>query len=207
MSWNLSNNATDYELSGNLTSEVIDIYGFSINYIKTQKVNMDKIYSEFTHLRADNDSVFQVSVYPENTAGFENHNDLFSKFGILGMDSTNLMISYNSLLKVYPDKQFQKGTGDLIVLPSKKVLEIVDIESQVNGLNNMFVYDNQKNVYILKCKPYNFNMDDINITTSPDEIPNFSLLFDIQNKSAEKLEQETQSKLVKNQDPVFGDLG
>jgi hypothetical protein len=50
-------------------------------------------------------------------------------------------------------------------------------------------------------------MDDINITTSPDEIPNFSLLFDIQNKSAEKLEQETQSKLVKNQDPVFGDLG
>jgi hypothetical protein len=205
MSWNISNNLTDYTLSGNLTSEVIDIYGFSVYYIKTQKLNKDKIFSEFTHLSADNSSVFTVNVYPENAASFENHNDLFSKFGILNMDSIDLQISYNSFLTVYPDEQFQRGVGDLIVLPSKKVIEIVNVDSQVNGMNNMFVYDNQKNVFMLKCKPYNYNSDDINVAMP--EIPDFGTMFDVANKQAEKAEQESQSPVVKNLDSVFGDLG
>lgn len=207
MSWNLSNNITDYNLNGLLTDELITITGFEVKYIKSVKMNKDKIFTEITHLKSDNESVFTVYVQPENAAGFDSHNDLFSKFGILNMDSIELHISSTSFLTVYPDKQFQNGVGDLLLLPSGKLIEVIDVNSQVNGLNNMFVYDNQKNVYTLKCKPYNYNFDEIAQIQSNQDISDFGVLFDIENKTLDKIEQDSLSKIVKNLDPVFGDLG
>lgn len=208
MAWNLNNQTAEYSLHKNLSSEIIDIFGLTVTYVKTERANPDIIFGEHTHLRADNDSVFNVNVYPENTSGFENQNDLLSKFGLLSFDYVNLFISISSMSIIHTDLQFQKGVGDLIVLPSKKVFEITEIESQVQGMNNLFTTNNQKNLFLLKCKPYHYNNDEINISTSvaPD-MPNLDTIFDIPLKNDEKVAQDTNSPVIKNIDPVFGDLG
>jgi hypothetical protein len=206
MSYNFNNYSNEYELSGRLTDEMINLYGFNVNYIKTTKVNLDRIYGEITNLRADNTSVYNLSVYPENSAGFNDQNDILSKFGIMSFDSINLFASYTGYSSIYPDDNFKNGVGDLVVLPSKKVFEVTEIENQVAGVNNMFVYANQKNTYILKCRPYNFNHDEITITNN-EEIPDFTALFNIANKTADKVEQDAQSTVQKNIDTVWGDLG
>jgi hypothetical protein len=205
MAWNLNNKSNEYQLSGKLSKEMIDIYGLNVTYIKTEKANPDLVLGEFTHLRADNSSVFHVNVYPENTGGFDNNNVILSKFGILNFDSVNLFISAFTYATIYPDSDYQKGHGDLIALPSGKIFEITDIESQVLGLNNMYTYKNQKNVYMLKCKPYNYNRDEIAV----DDI-NFETLdsmFDIEENYAEKTAVEAQSTALNNVDSVFGSLG
>lgn len=206
MGYNFNNRTNEYTLSGNLTSELIDLYGLEVSYIKTQKVNSIRTLSEYQYLRADNDSVFKVSVYPENTGGYDNQNDLLSKFGMMMFDNISMYISKKTFSTVFEDLEFQKGVGDLIVMPSKQIFEIADVESQVPGINNMFLYSNQKNVYLLKLKPYNFNQDQINITND-DAIPDFSAIFDNSIREEEKLIQETSSKSIKQLDPVFGDLG
>lgn len=205
MAWNLNNKPNEYNLSGKLTAEFIDIYGLEVSYVKTEKVNPDVILGEFTHLRANDNDVFRVNVYPENTAGFDNNNDILSKFGILNFDSINLFISSTSMGRLYPDGFVQKGHGDIIALPSGKVFEITDIESQVMGLNNMYTYDNQKNVFMLKCKPFNYNRDEI--ITSDINLGSLADVFDLEEQSLEKSAQEAQSTSIPTLDPVFGDLG
>ena len=209
MAWNLNNKPREYELSGRLTAEFIDIYGLSVDYIVTEKVSQDLVLGEFTHMRADNDSVFRVSVYPENTAGFDNQNDLLSKFGILNFDSVNLFISSAKMALVHPDGNYQKAHGDIIVLPSGKFFEITDVENQVMGLNNMFTYSNQKNVYLLKCKPYNYNRDELNVSnlSSDLDLGNLDSIFDMEQQVLEKEATEEQSTKVDGLDPVFGDMG
>ena len=209
MGFNFNNRSNEYSLYNNVTSEFINLYGFTTSYIKTTKVNLDHIYNEIQNLRADNTSVFNINVYPENTAGYGDQNDLLSKFGILSFDSINLYVSASMISTVYPDVNFKNAISDLIVLPSKKVIEIIDIENQVPGVNNMFVYNNTKNVFLLKCKSYNFNHDEI-VITDPNlttDIPDFSHLFDLADKNVEKAEQDAQSTLVKTYDDVFGSLG
>lgn len=206
MGYNFNNYSNEYQLHGNLTSELINLYGFVTKYIKTTKVNSDRIFNEIQNLRADNSSVYDLAVYPENTGGFDSQNDILSKFGIMSFDSINLFVSFSAISVIHTDGQIQRAVGDLIVLPSKKIMEITEVEAQVPGMNNMFVYDNQKNVYILKCKPYNNNRDEIIISDTSLNIPNFDALFDIADKEADALEQNTQSKVVKHLDPVFGDM-
>lgn len=206
MAYNFNNNANEYELSGNLTAEMIDLYGLQVTYIKTEKINKNKLLSEYQFLRADNDSVYKVMTYPDNTAGYDNQSDLLSKFGMMMFDTISLYISARVFKTIFPDENYQTALADLIVMPSKQIFEISDVEAQVPGLSNMFLYDNQKNVYLLKLKPYTFNQDQIGITNDPD-VPNFGDVFDMANKELEKNEQQLQSKVVKNLDSVFGDLG
>jgi hypothetical protein len=206
MAYNFNNNANEYELSGNLTAEMIDLYGLQVSYIKTEKVSKDKLLSEYRFLRADNDSVYKVMVYPDNTSGYDNQNDILSKFGMMMFDTISLYISARVFKTIFPDENYQTGINDLIVMPSQQIFEISEIEAQVPGLNNMFLYDNLKNVYTLKLKPYNFNQDQIEITDDPD-IPDFGAIFDMANKDIEKTVQNAESKAVKNLDNVFGDLG
>lgn len=205
MAWNFNNKPIEYALSNKLTAEMIDIYGLEVSYVKTEKVNPDLVLGEFTHLRADDSSVFRVNVYPENTAGFDNNNDILSKFGILNFDSINLFISSVSMNVLYPNGDVQKGHGDVIALPSGKVFEITDIESQVQGINNMYTYSNQKNVYMLKCKPFNYNRDEI-ITTDIN-LASLADAFDLEQEAIDKVAVEQQSTKYHDADDVFGDLG
>lgn len=219
MSWNLNNKSADYKLSGLLTAELIDMYGLSVKFVRTELVNVDEIFNESTNLNANIDDVFDVMIKPENPDLFEEGNFL-SKFGFSSVSSINLFISLKSIEKVYEDAKYAPhAVGALIMLPSGKWLEVVSIDVQVPGINNMFLYSNQKNVFLLKCKPYSYNNDDVvdvmtevhsEVGDIGDIIPDLSQIFNLDIYEEKKVaieQQSTKGTEEENYDPIFGELG
>ena len=186
MAWNLNNKKRDYELSRRVTNELIDMYGLEVKFVKTELVNIDDIFNESTNLKANLDNVFDVFVKPENPAMFEDGN-LLSKFGFSSVSSINLFISAKSVDMVFEDQKYiTNAVGCLIMLPSGKWLEVVSLEVQVPGINNMFLYNNQKNVFMLVCKPYSYNNDEIedviravSSDVYEDEVPDLTNIFNL----------------------------
>lgn len=222
MSWNFNQKPVEYNLYGNLTNELISQFGVLVKYVVTSKVNGDLLLGEFSHISANNDNIYDVYMYPEDTSGYQLANDIMSKFGLLNYDTIKMFISKQSFLQIDSDIDPTKHFGDLVILPSRKVFEITDIEDQVHGINNLFTQSNEKNVYILTLKPYNYNLDEISLsnTTQEEQIPNFDNYFDIPERIEEKIVQDSASDeqstvnipngegyLIKGLDPIFGDLG
>lgn len=218
MAWNLNNKSQDYKLSATLTNQLIDTTGVPVQYVKTTLIGVDSIFNEHTNITTDLSGVYEVYVKPENPEGFDD-NDMLSKFGFLSFTSINLFISHNSMEEIFPNIQEIPSTvGDLILLPSGKWLEIVDIEVKVPGINNMYVYKNQKNVYILKCKPYSYDNDQVEgvvdqLSMENDEslsVPDLSDIFnmDIPQESKDVVEAEsTKGDDTDLINPIFGELG
>ena len=113
--------------------------------------------------------------------------------------------------------------GDLILLPSGKYLEITSIEHQVPGINNQFVKNYSKNVFLVRCKTYSYNHDESPTQSDLDEniILNdkgleqvFGIIgTDIDSptehgkETKETIRQKQEdSPLVKNVDAIFGYL-
>lgn len=223
MSWNFNQKSVEYKLYGSLTDELINQFGLLVKYVVTNKMNGDLLLGEFSHMEANNDNLFDVYMYPEDTSGYQLANDVMAKFGMLNYDTVKMFISRNSLLQINQEGDPTKHYGDLVIMPSRKVFEITDIEDQVHGINNLFTMANEKNVYLLTLKPYNYNHDELNIQNEPYEqetIPDFGKYFDIPERETEKVVQNTASVydstssanngtgyLIKGLDPVFGDLG
>ena len=203
-SWNLNNRPVEYSLSSILTEELITITGIIAKYIRTDLVNTSSIFSEFTHLKANNADIFDIKLMPENSEGFNNANDILSKFGIMSADSINFLVHRNELLIPYVNGEFTNCVGDLVILETGKVFEVTDLETEVPGLNNMFTYQNEKNTYMLKCKAYNYNHDEIDVSDL--SFGNLDEMFGESLKIEEKTEQilsNTKQMLI---DPVFGDI-
>lgn len=213
MGWNLNNKHNEYQLFGTLSAEVIDMYGFELTYIKTTRLGHDKVLDDIVNYGTD--SVFKIFALPENAEMFEERGDILNKFGIFTMDSMNLFVSANSMKRVFENESYiPSAVGDILLLPSGKYIEITSIEHQVPGANNQFVYSNSKNVYMLRCKSFSYNHDNIptleqvdnqESTESLDEI--FNLVGSTENaKDKIKEEQDKESPLVKGTDSIFGYL-
>lgn len=218
-SLNLNNKSADYELSGTLTAEVIDIFGLEVDLIPTDQVNIDNIFNETTVSTVDKEKIQKIMVKPENANSFDDDDDMLSKFGFTGMSSINLFVSNKSLDNIFEDIniEFTKLVGDIIRLPSGKLFEVTNAKPQVEGVNNMFVYANQKNVFILACKPYTHNSSNGGVENTLIEheneltgstVDNLSEIFDlnIQEETYEDIEGETTKEPNQVIDPVFGDL-
>lgn len=197
--FNFNNKANEYETFGKITDELIKLYGVKVKYIKTQFVDVDKVLGDFKNYKSD--EILECMLLPATPEGFDSHNNFLSQFGIINLDSMDFFLSIYELNKIH--SEFNKCIGDLIILPSNKVMEITNIISQVPGINNMFLYDNQKQVYQITCKTYNYNHDEVSIGDNE----NLDLLFNLLEKETEKKDQDNSSNLVKGNDPVFGDLG
>jgi hypothetical protein len=128
----------------------------------------------------------------------------------MSLDSTNLFISKYSVESVLPNYDIQNMHGDVIVLPSGKYLEVTDVVHQVKGINNLFTYKDQKNVYMFKCKAYTYNHDELPVVNQEDtNYTGLDELFGIIQRDEDKQLQDdpVQSPVVKDKDPIFGDLG
>lgn len=165
----LNNKANEYNLYGSMTAELIDIYGFEVTYIKTNKLGKDEVIGDITNF-SFNDSL-QIMVMPDNLDGvMEERGDFLNKFGFFTNDGINLYLSADTMKNIVgEDLEFNKCYGDLIKLPSGKFLEIVSVEHQVPGINNQYVYSNIKKVFQFRCKSFNFNFD--NLPPSAPEVP------------------------------------
>lgn len=223
MAWNLNNKKQDYALSKTVTNEFIDMYGLIVRYFSTELIHEDNILNEFQHVKIDNTNAFDISVYPEDTAGFQNNDDILSKFGFMSSTSTNFFISAKTVDFIMDSqKEITQMIGGVIKTPSGKLLEITNIDIEVPGINNMFLYNNQKNVFMLKTKPFIYNSDEIDNETklemefdddisypkpNGDLVPDMSYVFGIaETADLTKSKVKEESTIPIGYDPVFGNL-
>lgn len=215
MSWNLNNRQNEYELSGKLSAEVIDIYGFQVIVYKTNPLGNDVTLSDVVNF-SSNENI-AIMAMPENAEAFENRTvDLLNKFGLYSMDTMNLIISYHSAMRICKTlDKIPSIVGNIIQLPSGKYLQVTRIEHQISGINNQFVYNNLKNIFSLHCVPYQYNHDNIPLVDNEnlpslkneklDEI--FNIVGDNpQSKENVKVKQDELSTKVKGLDSTFGYL-
>ena len=95
MNLNFSNQP-EYDLYKSLIKEVIDTYGIKIKFLKTEKINIDNVLGDFSHMKTDKDKIFEMFALPENSESFDNTNYGFDSFGFLDFDNINLFVPVES---------------------------------------------------------------------------------------------------------------
>ena len=121
-------NQPEYDLNKSLISEMISLYGIQIKFAKVTKINRDKnVFKDYQHLIVDEKNVFEMFALPENSEGFDSSSYQFNGFGFGDFNTMNFFIAVDS----FKDIQFKEIVGNLIVLPSNKILEITDVTFQV----------------------------------------------------------------------------
>ena len=155
MNLNFYNNP-EYELNRSLITEMISMYGIQVKFVKVKKINEDNLFKDYQHLVADKNDIIEMYALPENSDSFDSSGYQFNSFGFADLNNLSVFISVES----FGDIQFKEIVGNLIVLPSNKILEITDVTFQVPGINNDFVNNNSRTVYKLTLTPYEFKLTD-----------------------------------------------
>ena len=149
-------NSPEYDLNKSLITEMISMYGIQVKFVKVKKINEDNLFKDYQHLVADKHDIIEMYALPENSDSFDSNGYQFSSFGFTDLNNLSVFISVES----FGDIQFKEIVGNLIVLPSNKILEITDVTFQVPGINNDFVNNNSRTVYKLTLTPYEFKLTD-----------------------------------------------
>lgn len=182
MAMNLNNYTNEYKLFEDQTDEIIQIYGISIDYIKTKGMNKDDIFGEYTHKHINQNSIIKnMPVLPENSEEFETLGNTFSKFGFTQNEVFNCYMSARNTDTIGYENIRTESVGDIIILPNGKKFEITFVDNEVKGTNNMFTYTNNKNVYMFKTKLWSYNGDSKEEDEDNDKLSNldFSTLDEL----------------------------
>jgi len=147
----------EYDLNTSLIDEVIGLYGINVKFLITQKINVDSlVFGDYSHLKTDNNSIYDIFMLPESTDDWNHTNDSYSQFGLLNYENINLYVSKKNIVDYVPSLAANQGTltGNLVVLPNQKIMEITSSVWEVPGVNNVFTSNAQRSVIKLSCKPY-----------------------------------------------------
>ena len=211
MNFNRSQNP-DYKLKERHINELINLYGIEADYVYTTKENQDKIMRDFSHLKTG-DSV-KVMLLPEEMVSFEE--DLnWDMFGLNSMRTMHLYISKESIYKLFPEWSFDKHAKDivnsLVVFPSEAIMEISDITTTGEGINNLFTYNDEESVYRLSMRNYYVSQQDT-VETQAEQSETVEETFDDLDAYFHSLDNmtdeiEEQGSEISDSDSVFGNLG
>lgn len=229
MGFNLNRSEkNDYKLKERQIKEMISIYGVVVDYMYTEKMNVDAILKDFSHLTMKKGDSIKIDLLPEDTAGWEG--DLqWDMFGLHNQRTISFFIAKDTVDEISEryENKYSGIINSLIVLPSGTILEITDMVSQVEGVNNLFTYSDNIAVYRLNTKVYYNSKQNVidakNITTAGIDVPNgveidyrdpevdseqsFDDLDDYFNSLEDvKEERDIESQKVSNSDSVFGSL-
>jgi len=197
----------EYDLFRSTTEEMINLYGIHVKYLITEKINQDDIFGEHSHIKIDNENVYEFFAKPEETDNWGGESDLYSKFGLQNLDTMNIFVGRTDMEKIHPEIVERNGKatlenlphGNILVFDSNKIMEVTDMKltSDTFGNNNVFDSNLTKNVYKLTLKTYVANRDDYSeaqdISNSDEvEYEDFGNLESIFN--AEEENHETQIK-------------
>jgi len=147
----------EYDLNTSLIDEVIGLYGISVKFLITHKINADTlVFGDYSHLKTDNNAIYDIFMLPESTDDWNHTNDSFSQFGLVNFENINLYVSKKNVVDYVPQLAQNQGTltGNLVVLPNHKIMEITSSVWEVPGVNNVFTSNARKSVIKLSCKPY-----------------------------------------------------
>jgi hypothetical protein len=155
----------EYDLYNTITDELINGYGILSKYIVTEKVDMDtSTFGEWTSLKAENNDVYEVFLLPDTTENWQGQNIVFDQFGLNNFSTMEFFISERGLHTIFPfweeSININDMISDLILMPSGKVLEVTHVEPLVEGVNNLFSYDDNKNTVKITCRNYQFRKND-----------------------------------------------
>jgi len=160
MGFNLNrHNHTDYQLKNRQINELINIYGVECDLLLTEKVNVDRVLKDFSHLKLDKNNSKKIYLLPEDPNGFDGSYN-WNLFGLQNNLVVNFFISSQSVENVLTEKEMTIDdvyiyfTNKLITLPSGLILEITDVSSLVEGVNNLFLYSDVKSVFKLTTRVY-----------------------------------------------------
>ena len=155
MNFNFSKKA-EYSLNSSLIDEAIRLYGIRVKFLLTEKINLDDtIFGDYSHMKSDAEKIWDMFMLPEMPESFDIGQYMFDEFGFTSFENINLFVSTKMFRGVC---EMREIVGNLIVLPSSKVFEITSIEWMVPGINNLFTFADEKSVYKLSCKPYDFKL-------------------------------------------------
>lgn len=150
------NSQAEYQLNTSLTFEMIQLYGVQTKYVKTQKINFDmNVFGDYSHLKTNNTDIYDIYMLPENTEDWDTGDYGLNNFGLVNFDNVSLFVPKQSFDGIALPQEI---VSNLIVFPNNKVMEITDIDITVPGVNNLFTYNDAKNVYKITCKPYDFKI-------------------------------------------------
>jgi len=225
MNFNFSSQP-EYELNTSLTQEMINLYGILVKFLVTEKINEDStVFGDYSHLKSDSNKVYDIYMLPEESEDWEQMDQSFSQFGIVNTENINLFASYQQFVDMGTDADII--TGNLVVMPNNKVMEIVDTSYEVPGINNLFVNPDQKSVIKLTCKPYDAKLihevDNVDISVEAD-VPYETLDTYFQELIDDAVEQDVEAEVTpqvttnvnnekvqkpivdRSEDSVFGDF-
>lgn len=161
MSINLNfSQKAEYKLHNDMTYEVIRMYGLPCKLVMTKKCGRDEVFGDFTNLQIDNTKTFQIYGIPENAESFDTNNYMFGDYGISTYDTCNIFVSTYDFDEKHSNLKLNEIIGNLIVLPSGKVMEITNVDFMATNVNNLFAYADRKSVYKLSLHPYAFKLQD-----------------------------------------------
>lgn len=164
MRMNLNDYSNEYEMFNEQTSEIIDMYGVPVTYVKSKNVNFDAIFGEYSHKKLHQDNVYHnVMVLPENPDSYDvgvDFGNLFTKFGFINGEVFHCYISSYTVDSMDFTNFRIDAVGDIIMLPSGKKFEITYVSHEPVGANNKYPYANAKNVFMLKTKMWFYNADE-----------------------------------------------
>jgi len=178
MGFNLNRNGkNEYQLAENHIVEVINMYGVQVDFLLTERMNIDPVLKDFSHLKMKEGNSKKLYMLPEDSAGFEGSMD-WNLWGLNNKRSITFFVSRKSLedilleVKEEVERDIQNGinppiTGrehlanvytlflnGLLVLPSGTILEITDVSQQTEGMNNLFTYADDNSVYTFTTTVY-----------------------------------------------------
>lgn len=146
----------EYKLNRHLIDELITHYGVPIKFLLTEKINYDKhVFGDFSHMKSDKDKIWDMYALPETSETFDIESYNYTPFGFNSFENCNLFVSKKIFDEICT---LDKIVGNLIVLPNNKTMEITNCEFMVPGINNLYTYNDEKSVYKLSCRPYEFKV-------------------------------------------------
>jgi len=165
---------SEQSLYEDLIIESIKMYGFDVNYLPRDVVEIDEILNEEKLSRFN--EVYTVEMYLSELDGFEGE-DFLGKFGLHVADQCTLVVSvkrWNELVKSSMNDITQERPyeGDLIWVPfAKAMFEIRFVEDQAP-----FFKLNHVPTYSLRCEIFTYESQDID--TGIDDIDDIERKYD-----------------------------
>lgn len=201
-----TNDQPEYDLNTSLIEEMISLYGVLTKFLVTEKINMDDVvFGDYSHVKTNNEDIYEMYMLPENSESWDNDGYMFGEMDLINMDNVSLFVAKSSFDSIV---EYKKIVGNLIIFPNNKIMEISNAEATVEGINNLFTYDNQKSVYKITCVPYHFkvinelNTEDISV--DPD-VPYETLDNYFSELTEITLEQDTEIEITPSVDTVSVD--
>ena len=161
---------TEYDLNTSLIDEVIKMYGIETKFMITEKINRDDtVFGDYSHIKSDSAKIYDVYMLPEVSEDWDGGDYAFNPFGLTNFENISLFVAKSDIDLM--DLTNEHVTGNLIVLPNNKIMEVTNTSYETPGINNLFTTSNAKSVLKLTCKPYEFKLvnelDNVDISVDP----------------------------------------